>query len=510
MPQLEPSTRRIARNTLMLYLRTLLSVVVGLYTSRVVLHILGVEDYGLYGLVGGIVSMLGFLNASLAGATSRFITYDLGTGDVENLKQTFNTAFQSHLVIAFIVVFFAETLGLWIVNNLLDIPQGRYFAANCIYQLSILSTFIGITQVPYSSVILAHEQMDVYAWLEILNVVLKLIIVWLLQLTTSDRLIFYGILVFAVTLLIRSIYRFYCHRHYFESHFAFVWQPVKLRKMLSFTGWNLYYNASETIRLQGINIIINRFFGVVLNASCSLASMIQGVCWVLGHNIASAYRPQIIKQYAACNFLRMQRLMNQALKFTLVIICLFYVPVIVEMEYLINFWLGYVPSYLVPFCRIYLLDTIVGLIIHIITIGIYAYGNITAISIFSGTLKFICLPVVFILFYFSFSPTWAYWSNLICLLFIVVFDFRILKQYVPQLSVRSLISTIGFVFSIILVCAVGYFFFRQALPVGFFYKSLSAVVFVSSCLLLSYLFLLDNTEKRSLRFYLIEKYRRWL
>jgi O-antigen/teichoic acid export membrane protein len=491
----------------MLYFRTLLSVVVGLYTSRVVLSTLGVEDYGLYGLVGGIVSLLGFLNASLADATSRFITYDLGRGDAENLKQTFNSAFQSHLVIAFIVLFFGETIGLWIVNNLLDIPEGRSFAANAIFQLSILSSFIGITQVPYTSAVLAHEQMDVFAWLEILNVVLKLIIVWLLQLMTNDRLIFYGILVFAVALLIRTIYSFYCHRHYPESHLFFDWNPKKLCKMLSFTGWSLYYNASETIRLQGINIIINRFFGVVMNASCSLASMIQGVCWILGHNIVSAFRPQIIKQYAACNYLRMQQLMNQALKFTLVIICLFYVPAIFEMTYLIDIWLGYVPPYLVPFCRIYLLDTIVGLVIHIITIGIYAYGNIKAISIFSGTLKFFCLPVVFFLFYHSFSPTWAYWSNLFCLVFIVVFDFHILKLHIPQLRVSSLISTCANVFSIILVCAVGYYFLRQYLPGCFPFKLFSAVAFVSFSLLLSYLFLLDSTERRFFRLYLYEKFR---
>ena len=192
MQQAEPSTRRIARNTLMLYLRTLLSVVVGLYTSRVVLQTLGIDDYGIFGLVGGIISMLGFLNTSMEGATSRFITYDLGLGNVENLKQTFNAAFQSHLVIAFIVVLIAETLGLWFVNNHLDIPQDRYFAANCIYQLSILSAVIGITQAPYSAVILAHEQMDVYAWFEFLNAVLKLFIVWLLDITLSLISVWFG------------------------------------------------------------------------------------------------------------------------------------------------------------------------------------------------------------------------------------------------------------------------------------------------------------------------------
>ena len=317
MLQAEPSARRIARNTLMLYLRTLLSVVVGLYASRVVLRTLGVDDYGVLGLVGGIVSMLGFLNSSMAGATSRFITYDLGLGDPDQMKQTFNAAFQSHLIIAFIIVLLAETIGLWFINHQLEIPQKRYFAANCIYQLSIFSAFIGVTQAPYTAMILAHERMDVYARLEILNVALKLVIVWLLQLTTCDRLIFYAFLVFAVSLIVRGIYRIYCHRFFPESHLSFSWQPQMLRKMMSFTSWNLYYDASETIRLQGVNILINRFFGVVLNASFGLASMIQGTCWVLGNNITAAFRPQIIKQYAANHFSFMQQLMNQALKFTL-------------------------------------------------------------------------------------------------------------------------------------------------------------------------------------------------
>ena len=505
MHQPEPSTRRIARNTLMLYLRTLLSVVVGLYTSRVVLQTLGVEDYGIYGLVGGIVSMLGFLNTSMAGATSRFIIYDLGLNDAENLKLTFNTAFQSHLVIAFVVVLFAETIGLWFVNNHLDIPQDRFFAANCIYQLSILSAVVGITQVPYSAVILAHEQMDVYAWLEILNVVLKLIIVWLLQLTSSDRLIYYGLLVFAVTILTRTIYRIFCRRHYPESHLSFVWHPEILRKMLSFTGWNLYYEASETVRLQGINILINRFFGVVLNASCGLASMVQGTCWVLGHNIIAAFRPQIIKQYAMCNYSRMQQFLNQALKFTLIIISFLFIPAIVEMPYLLHLWLGFLPPFVVAFCRIYLLDTFFGLINHIFNIGISAQGNVKAISIVSGTLKFLCLPLIYLLFYFSFSPACAYWCNLFCLMVIVVADCFILKTNVPHLHIRSLLFTCLVAFSIILGCSIAYIGFRYTLPDGFQYKVFAAFLFITLCALLSYLLLLDVSEKRVLHLYLFRK-----
>lgn len=501
----ESSTRRIARNSLMLYLRTLLSVVVGLYTSRVVLHTLGVEDYGIYGLVGGIVSMLGFLNASMAGATSRFITYDMGKGDTITLQQTFNTAFQSHLFIAFIVVLFSETIGLWFINYQLDIPQERYFAANCIYQLSILSAFIGITQAPYSAVILAHEQMDVYAWLEILNVILKLIIVWLIQLTTNDRLIFYGLLVFAVTVLIRSIYRFYCHRHYPESHLCIVWNPTILRKMLSFTGWSLYYDASETIRLQGINILINRFFGVILNASCSLASMIQGTCWLLGHNVVAAFRPQIIKQYAACNYSRMQQLIRQALKFTLIISGFFFIPIIVEMPFLIHLWLGVLPPFLVVFCRIYLLDTIFGLINYILGIGISAQGNIKMISFVSGTLKFLCLPVIGILFYFSYSPAWAYWCNLICLLVIVAIDFYVLKKNIPHLNIYAILSTCFVTLTTLFICSLVYISLRHNLPSGIPSKLLTALIFISICSIFSYFCLLDNYERKGLRLFLHEK-----
>ena len=506
MPTAEASsTRLIARNSLMLYLRMLLSVVVGLYTSRVVLQTLGVEDYGIYGLVGGIVSLFGFLNASMAGATSRFITFDLGTGDLEQLKQTFNAAFQSHLIIALLVFLLAETIGLWFVNHQLDIPQDSYFAANCIYQLSIFSALVGITQAPYTALIMAHEQMDVYAWLEFLNVVLKLVIVWLLQLISNERLIFYGLLVFAVSILIRSISRFYCHRHFLESHLSLSWQPEKIRQLLSFSGWNLYYDAGETIRLQGVNILINRFFGVVLNASFSLASMIQGTCWLFGHNVVAAFRPQIIKQYAAGNYSRMERLMNQALKFTLAIISLVFIPLIVEMPTLIHLWLGYIPPYLVVFCRIYLLDTIIGLINLIFQIGIYAHGNIKAISVVSGSLKLLCLPIIFLLFHFSFSPAWAYWCNLICLLIIVLSDIIVLKKHVSQLNVSSLVSTCVLSLSIILFCSFTYFYIRSLLPDGIFYALLSALFFIAFSTILSYSILLDHSERKGLRLYLISK-----
>lgn len=502
MSQSEPITRHIAHNTLMLYLRTLLSVVVGLYTSRVVLRTLGVEDYGIFGLVGGLVSILGFLNTSMAGATSRFITFDLGLGDIAKLRQTFNAAFQSHLFIAFLIVLFAETVGLWLVNNYLDIPSDRYFAANCIYQFSILSAIVGITQAPYTAVVLAHEQMDVYAWLEIVNVSLKLVIVWLLQLTASDKLIFYGFLYLLVTLLIRILYRLFCRHHYPESHLSFAWYPQTFRKMLSFTGWNLYADASVTVRQQGINILINRFFGVVLNTSCGLASMVQGIFWSFGYNVVAAFRPQIIKQYSVGNYRRMQRLMEQASKFTMVLICLITVPVIIEMPYLLKLWLVDVPAYTIVFCRILLIDNLLGLLNYIINLGAYSQGDIKVLSIVSGTLKFLCLPIIFVLFCFHFPPTWAYWCNLICLLFIVVVDLFLLKIQVPQINIRSFYVTIVKSIILIFIVSLGYLFLQQALPDSFSYKFFACLLFGVLILLTSYFLLLDKDEVKGLNNYI--------
>ena len=495
MQQAEPSTRRIARNTLMLYLRTLLSVVVGLYTSRVVLQTLGVDDYGIYGLVGGIVSMLGFLNTSMEGATSRFITYDLGLGNVENLKQTFNAAFQSHLFIAFIVVLVAETLGLWFVNNHLDIPQDRFFAANCIYQLSILSAVIGITQAPYSAVILAHEQMDVYAWFEILNAVLKLFIVWLLQLASFDKLIFYGILSFAVTVLIRSIYRIYCHRHYPESHLGMVWKPGIIRKMLSFTGWNLYADASVTIRQQGVNILINRFFGVALNAACSIAAIVQGTVWTCGYYVLAAFRPQITKQYAKGNFVLMQLMMSNSLRFTLFFSLLASVPAILCMPTLMSLWLGRVPEYAVIIAQILLIDNLFGLINHTFYIGIQSQGDIRKFSVVNGTLKLFCLPCIYLLLRAAAHPAIPFAFNVIVLITITCLNLRLLKGKIPQLNLKALLWPMSLVFILGVVCLF------LVLPLHFYLKEgllhLSSVSFLYIVLLALgvYYLLFDKKER---------------
>lgn len=432
---------RIARNTLMLYIRMVLSMFVGFYTSRVVLQTLGVVDYGIYNIVGGILSMMSFLNASMSSATSRFITYDLGQGDTVRLRETFNAAFQAHLLIALFILLFAETIGLWILNHHLVIPFERQTAAHWVYQFSVISVVIGITQAPYTATVMAHEQMDVYAWLELLNVTLKLVIVWLLQLLSTDHLITYGLLTLGVTLLSITLYRLYCIRHFAESRLAWQFRPVALRRMLCFTSWNLYADASVSLRQQGINILINRFFGVVLNASCAIASMIQGAFWLCGHNVLAAFRPQIIKQYARRNYEEMEQMVCRALCWTLLMSLTISVPALFCLPHLMQWWLGQVPPYAVLLCQILLVDNLFGLLNHICTICIYAEGNIRSFSLWNGTLKLVCLPIIYLLLLHCAHPAIPYLFSLGMLFIIFAMNFLLLKKQIPQIHLSKLIKS---------------------------------------------------------------------
>lgn len=434
---------RIARNTFMLYIRMLLSMIVGFYTSCVVLQTLGVVDYGIYNIVGGILSMMSFLNASLSSATSRFITYDLGLGEADRLRETFNVAFQAHLLIALVILSFAETVGLWILNHHLVIPVERQTAAHWVYQFSVISVVIGITQAPYTATVMAHEQMDVYAWLELLNVTFRLVVVWLLQLLSSDHLVTYGLLSLGVTLLILFLYRYYCILHFAESHLLWQLRPEALRRMLQFTGWNLYADASVSLRQQGTNILINRFFGVVLNASCAIASMVQGAFWLCGHNVLAAFRPQIIKQYARHNYIGMEQMMGRALCWTLLLASATTIPALLCLPHLMQWWLGQVPPYAVLLCQILLVDNLFGLLNHIFTIGIYAEGTIRNFSLWNGTLKLLCLPIIYFLLRYCTHPAIPYLLSLGMLLLIFAVNISLLKQQIPQLRISRLFHSMS-------------------------------------------------------------------
>ena len=438
------SNKRIAKNAVMLYLRMFLTMIVGFYTSRVVLDTLGVEDYGIYGIVGGVVAMVGFLNASMSGATSRFLTFELGRGNPKRLAKTFSSALIVHVGIALIVFVFAETVGLWFLANKLVIPPERMGAAHWVYQLSIVSTMLGITQVPYNATIIAHEKMDVYAYVEILSVTLKLLIVYLLTIGNFDKLILYATLVFAVGVLILIIYRLYCIRHFPESHFHWVWDKTILKPLLSFSGWNLYGNLGGMAQRQGTNFVINFFFGVVMNAAVSIGLTLANVVNQFASNIMVAFRPQIIKFYSQNRKEEMRSLTILAIKVIMFIYSLVAVPVYVETQNLLKIWLVDVPLSAATFCQLFLISVFFETIRYIIIINIHATGNVKLVSAFAGTV-FILVPfVAYYLFFLHFSVEVAFVLMILANLLLCIVDVLLVRHYVG-ISILPYLKAIGLV-----------------------------------------------------------------
>ena len=437
MEREQSSNRRIAKNTLALYVRMFLTMVVGLYTSRVVLATLGVEDYGVYGVVGGITSMLGFLNASMSGATSRFLTFELGRGDKKRLENTFSSAMIVHMGIAAVVLVLAETVGLWFLCHKLVIPPERMTAAHWVYQLSILSSMLAITQVPYNATIIAHENMNVYAYVEILNSVLKLLIVYLLTIGDFDKLILYAVLMLAVSVTVMMTYRIYCVRHYSEAHFHWVWDKTYLKPLLSFSGWNIYGNFGSIASSQGINFVINAFLGVAVNAAVGIATTVSGIVNMFASNAMMAFRPQITKLYAKGDVLEMQRLTRLAFKIISFLYLVVAIPVFLECEFILSVWLVKVPQYAVVLCQTILISIFFEILRYIVIINIHASGNVRFVSAASGTLLSLTPFALYVLFLAGYSVKYTYLFLAMTNLCLLVINLVILKHNIPAIKISA-------------------------------------------------------------------------
>lgn len=430
------SDRRIAKNAILLYFRMFISMAVGFYTSRVVLDVLGAEDFGIKGVVGGILAMMGFLTTSMSGATSRFLTYELGKNDKKRLSDTFSSAMIIHVAIALIVFVLAETIGLWFLENKLVIPENRMVAARWVYQVMIFSTMLGITQVPYNATIIAHEKMGIYAYLDILNVTLKLLILYLLVIGHFDKLILYSILTMAVNVLMISLYRIYCVRHYKESRLHFVWRPDILKPMLGFSGWDLYGNASNLARNQGVNMLVNIFFGLIANAAVSIAFTVQSIVMKFTSGVTVAVRPQIVKSYAVGDTERMSSLIYMSSKYLFLLLLMISVPVFMEAHYVLDLWLKDVPAFTVWLVRLMILFNFFALMSTIQAMGIHATGKIKRISIINGTLNLSVLPFAYFAYKYFGDLYSAFAYNVVAIFVGCLINVNTLSLSVKEISIR--------------------------------------------------------------------------
>lgn len=417
------SNKTIAKNTLFLYFRMFLTMGVGLYTSRLVLDALGVVDYGIYELVGGIVSMFAFLNSAMASATQRYLSFDIGKKDWDRLQETFNTTLNIHILIAIVIFILAETIGLWFVNTLLEIPEERMYAANWVYQFSIFAFLLNVIQVPYNALLFAREHMSVYAYVSILETVLKLAIVLYLVQADSDKLILYSILTFGVAFVIRMTYQIYCRKRFPESKYKFYWNKAYYKELMSYSGWNLFGNIAVIFRGLGSNILLNIFFGPVANASYAITMTVQGVISNFINSFQVAVNPQIVKRYSKGEIEDSMKLTLSASKYSFFGSTVLVFPILITISYLLELWLKEVPMYATGFIGVSLLILLVNAASEPMRTIVQATGNIKRYQIIISIIILSVFPFVYFVFSITKNPYYLFWVILINT--IAVFIYRL-------------------------------------------------------------------------------------
>lgn len=449
MPNSE-NNKRIAKNTLLLYFRMLLTMAVSLYTVRVVLNTLGVVDYGIFNVVAGIVTTFSFLSITLATATQRFFSFELGRNNYEQLKKTFSMTMTIYIMVAIIILVSAETLGLWFLNTKMTIPSERMETANWIYQFSILSFMMTMFTIPYDAAIIAHERMNVYAYVSMIEVSLKLVIVYLLMIVSMDKLKLYSILIFGVTTIITLIYRTYCQKKFDECHYSFYWDTNLFKEIAGYSGWNLFGSLAGVFSDQGINILLNIFFNPLINAARGIAFQISNSINLFVTNFSTAVNPQIIKYYAQNESQKMQTLVFQSSKFSYFLLFIITMPVLLETNLILSLWLKVVPEYVVLFTRLVIITTLIDSISGPLITSALATGKIKYYQITIGGFKLFNLPICFFFLSIGYPPQTtmyvaiviAFSSLFIRLLMLKsMIHFDVLK-YMYQVLLRIVLSSI--------------------------------------------------------------------
>lgn len=490
------NNKRIAKNTMLLYVRMLFIMVVQLFTSRVVLNTLGVVDYGLYNVVGGIVTMFAFLNGAMVTSTQRYITFEMGKANMQRLKEVFTTCVQIHLIISLIIIILGETVGLWFVYEKMIIPEERFTAAMWVYQLSILTMCIQVMSVPYNSDIVAHERMGVFAAISVIEVLLKLAVVYMLVIGDFDKLILYAILIALIQLLVRFVYTWYCNKQFQESRLINVFDKSLIKEILTFMGWNIWGNLAATLFSTGLNLLLNIFFGPAVNAARAIAVQVETVVANFSTNFLMAVNPQITKFYAQNNLQEMHKLIFRASKFTFFLLLALSLPVMLEADMLLKAWLKIVPDYTVIFLRLLLCIIIVDSVARPLMTAAAATGDVKLYQSLIGGILLSIVPIAYVVLKLGGSPESVYLVHLVICIIAFITRLWVIRPMI-NLSVRNYFSYV--IVRCVLVLLVSFITsvaFKYILPISIF--STIAVCFMSILITMSssYLFGLTQSERQ--------------
>lgn len=504
MTDVSQNNKRIAKNTIILYIRMIVMMAISFYTTRVILNALGVDDYGINNVVGSLVSMFSLISSSLSGSTSRFITFELGTGNKEKLRKTFITSVNINIILSIIVAIAIETIGVWFLNNKMVIPPDRLYAANWVLQCSVVSFVIGLLSVPYNASIIAHEKMSAFAYMTIFDAVAKLCIALAIDYYSGDRLILYAIIGLVPTIISQIIYYIYCKRNFEECRYKILWDNKLFKEIGSFALWTYIGCTAGLMKDQGVNIAINLFCGPAVNAARGIAMQINGIISRFISNFTIALNPQIIKEYAANNLQRMYKLIFTGTRFSYYLFMFLSIPVFLEIETILQIWLGEIPAGTILFARLVLILSLSDIISQSLIVAQSASGKIRNYQIVVGGILLLNFPISYYLLSKNIFPEVtiivAIVISQICLLTRLLFLRRMIslsiREFTKKVYINVLIVTISsFIPPYIAYCSIDNALYRC---IGVFIISVissTTIIYLVGCNKQERILIIDNIKK---------------
>ena len=453
---------------------------IGLYTSRVILNSLGVLDFGLYNVIGGVVGFMSFINSSLAVSTIRFISYEQGKNNSQGkLHLTFSTSRVIHWLLALIILVLAETIGLWYVNNHIVVPLGRETAVAFLYQFTIIICILNVISVPYNALIVAHERMGAFAYISIFNCVTKLIIAWIICVTSFDRLIIYGLLMTLIYIATFGIYRFYCWRHFPETHGKILYDKKQIKEMAAFSLWITNGTLAVAAYTQGLNLLLNSFFGPIVNAARGIAVQVQTAVFSFCSSFQSAAKPQVTKSYAEKDFSYLHKLVNNVSNYSFYLIYFISLPIIIEAPFIIKLWLGTVPDYTVAFVRLTLVVSMLETLKMPLNTSIHATGNIKKFQLLEGTTMLMILPISYICLKIGLPAVSVFIVQAVIFLLAQLIRCYVVCPAIEMSRIDYLKNCLLKIFIVILPPLVGTFLFKKLIDFNTEWFGFIVVCFIS-------------------------------
>ncbi|MEA4886694.1 MAG: lipopolysaccharide biosynthesis protein [Bacteroides graminisolvens] len=491
------NNKQIAKNTLFLYLRMFLTMAVSLYTVRVVIQTLSVQDYGIYGSVGGVILSFGFISGVLTNASQRYFSFELGKGSEGKVRETFSTIFFTYIGICTLIILLAETVGLWFLQNKMTIPEGRENAALWVFQFALLSFIVTIMTNPFQAMIIAYEKMNLYAYMSILDVTLKLLIVYALLFFDVDKLQLYAVLMFTSCVITNSIYVIYCRIKYADTRLMRYVDKGMLKSIFSYSSWTLFGTIAGMCNTQGMNLVLNVFFGPVANAAYSVSSQIYHTVGMFANNFYVAVKPPLIKNYSAGNFDYVQKLFTFSSKTIFVSLFVVILPIFVYTQEILQFWLGQVGDYMVTFVKLSLVYTIILTVSYPITAVVQASGKIRLYHGMVDGFSILALPIMYVLFRLGFNASYAYVVSVIIFGIAHLLRLYVLKKIFLQFPAGDYF--LRFIIPSLVIAMISYLFMifiKQLIPEGIAWTIVTCGVSWIVVLLLSIFLIFNKSERR--------------